>query len=1057
MAVTARQAASCEMRNFTPGIDQKNSEKFSTRPQTVSAGLTKEAARHGISGPVGKANAQMFAFSEIFDQWRGVNFAFMAMNQPAAPSPVERPPGAELLFYEALEKSPEVRGAWLDYVCGGDAALRQEVETLLEDHERARGFLSEEAAAERHAGAGGVESVAERPGTYIGPYKLLEQIGEGGFGTVWVAEQEQPVRRRVALKVIKLGMDTKEVLARFSQERQALALMDHPNIARMFDAGATPLGRPYFVMELVRGVKITEYCDRARLTTGERLRLFMQVCHAVQHAHQKGVIHRDLKPSNILITLHDGVPVPKVIDFGVAKATREQRLSDLTAYTQFQQMIGTPAYMAPEQAEMSGLDVDTRSDIYSLGVLLYELLTGKTPFDHERLLRAGCDEMRRVLREEEPPKPSTFVSTMALDLRTDIARRRSEESGRLVSLIRGDLDWIAMKALEKDRARRYDTASSLAEDIGRHLTSEPVQARPASVAYRLRKMVRRNKLAVAAAAAVLAALVTGLGVSSWMFLREKNARDKEKQALERAVAAEKAQREERTKAENEAVKSTQVAEFLQDMLKGVEPSVAMGRDTTLLREILHRTADRIGRDLKDRPEVETELRHTLAGVYQELGDSKKAIDLYRGALATARKLWGDEHEHVASTLSNLSLALGADGQLTEAESTQRESLAIYRKLRGSEHEDVADVLDSLGGMVRLQGRLPEAESLHREALAMRRKLLGSEHTDTAASLNNLASVLEKRGNLSEAEVLYREALEVLRKQLEPGDPRVATTLNNLAGALKDQNKLAEAGSLHREALAMLRKLHGHEHRHVATSLNNLAAVLEKQGELRGAESLYREALAMRRKLLGDEHPEVATSLNNLAVFLEQRRQLPEAEAMHREALAMNRKLLGDDHPNVAFSLNNLASALAEQGKLAEAETLYRQSLAMSRKLLGDEHPKVGNTFVKLAKALNEQNKRDEFESLVREELAIVRKLTVKDPPRLEAILKDLGVHLYEGKKYAEAEPLLLECYEMRQQKKAPNSKSIRSSVTRLIRHYEAWEKPDKAAEWQRKLDDFRQR
>ena len=341
----------------------------------------------------------------------------------------------------------------------------------------------------------------------------------------------------MALKIIKLGMDTRDVVARFEQERQALALMEHPNIARVLDAGATPTGRPFFVMELVRGVKITDYCDQAKLPTSERLKLFMEVCSAVQHAHQKGVIHRDLKPSNVLVTLHDGVPVPKVIDFGIAKATQQQRFTDLTIYTQFQQMVGTPLYMAPEQAEMSGLDVDTRSDIYSLGVLLYELLTGRTPFDPKRLMQAGYDEMRRMIREEEPQKPSTLLSTMAADVRTDVARQRHSEEAKLVSSIRGDLDWIVMKALEKDRNRRYETANGLAKDIERHLCSEPVQARPPSANYRFRRFVRRNRMLVGAGAGVAAAILIGSGVSAWQAVRAQRGEARATMEAERANAA----------------------------------------------------------------------------------------------------------------------------------------------------------------------------------------------------------------------------------------------------------------------------------------------------------------------------------------------------------------------------------------------------------------------------------------------------------------------------------------------------------------------------------------
>jgi serine/threonine protein kinase/tetratricopeptide (TPR) repeat protein len=437
----------------------------------------------------------------------------------------------EAVFNHALALPLAERTAFLAEACGSDKPLRERVEQLLRSHDQAGDFL------ERNVPPAGATPtvvvsfpISEKPGDTIGRYKIREKLGEGGCGVVYVAEQSEPVRRRVALKVIKLGMDTRSVIARFEAERQALAMMDHPNIAKVLDAGATATGRPYFVMELVRGIRITDYCDQNHLTTSQRLELFTQVCRAVQHAHQKGIIHRDLKPSNILVTLHDGVPVPKIIDFGISKAT-EGRLTDLTVYTELHQFIGTPAYMSPEQAEMSGLDIDTRSDIYSLGVLLYELLTGQTPFDAVALLQAGVDQMRRTIREHEPQRPSTRLSTMLNADLTNIAKRRGAEPPKLIHLIRGDLDWIVMKSLEKDRTRRYETAEGLSMDVQRYLNTEPVIARPPSSFYRFRKLVRRNKTLFAAGAAVATSLVLGLGVSIFLFIKEN-------QAYKRAVLAE---------------------------------------------------------------------------------------------------------------------------------------------------------------------------------------------------------------------------------------------------------------------------------------------------------------------------------------------------------------------------------------------------------------------------------------------------------------------------------------------------------------------------------------
>src|ERR1022692_2491323 len=432
------------------------------------------------------------------------------------------PPNRERKIFEAALElaSEEVRSCYLIGACGADAEMRARIETLLRSYEKIGGFLSMNDANSPAALSAkalvvktGMFRLTEKAGDRVGRYKLLQQIGEGGCGVVYMAEQEEPVRRMVALKVIKLGMDTKGVIARFEAERQALALMDHPNIAKVLDAGATEAGGPYFVMELVRGVKITDYCDQNQLHTRERLDLFVQVCQAIQHAHQKGVIHRDIKPSNILISVNDGVPVPKVIDFGIAKAT-QGRLTDRTLFTAFEQFIGTPAYMSPEQAVMTSLDVDTRSDIYSLGVLLYELLTGKTPFDAKALLQAGLDAMRRTILEVEPPKPSARLSTMLDAERATTASHRQTEPPKLIHLLKGDLDWIVMKCLEKDRGRRYETANGLAADIKRHLNTEPVLARPPSRLYEFQKSIRRHKFGFATAAALFTVLAVGLLVSA---------------------------------------------------------------------------------------------------------------------------------------------------------------------------------------------------------------------------------------------------------------------------------------------------------------------------------------------------------------------------------------------------------------------------------------------------------------------------------------------------------------------------------------------------------------
>ena len=445
------------------------------------------------------------------------------------------------LFFRALEVLPgKERAAFLDAECSKDPQLRQRLEGLLRQFEALGTFLEEpvvsRAELTQYRAEPGV--LTERPGDCIGRYKLIQWVGEGGVGVVYEAEQAEPVRRLVALKIIKLGMDTKQVVARFEAERQALAVMDHPNIAKVFDAGATDTGRPYFVMELVRGIKITEYCDQNSLPTKQRLELFIRVCQAIQHAHQKGIIHRDIKPANVLVSRNDGVPVPKVIDFGIAKTTTDQPMRDNTLFTACEQFVGTPAYMSPEQAELGGQDIDTRTDIYSLGVLLYELLTGKTPFDTRELMAIGLDEMRRTIREREPARPSTRLASMLAEELTATAKRRASEASQLISVLRGDLDWIVIKALEKDRTRRYDTANGLAMDLQRYLDNEPVLARPPGQFYRLNKLVRRNKLAFAAAAGIASALLCGIGASTWQAARATRAG---KEALANARATQQAQ------------------------------------------------------------------------------------------------------------------------------------------------------------------------------------------------------------------------------------------------------------------------------------------------------------------------------------------------------------------------------------------------------------------------------------------------------------------------------------------------------------------------------------
>jgi eukaryotic-like serine/threonine-protein kinase len=662
--------------------------------------------------------------------------------------PVESP-SVRSIFDRAVEIPSEAdRQAFLDEACAAAPEIRREVEALLSAHADAGSFL--DAAAVERPQAGLFEPSVEAPGATIGPYKLLEQIGEGGFGVVFLAEQSAPVKRKVALKVIKPGMDSRAVVARFEAERQALALMDHPNIAKIYDAGMTgsrvegpgtrasnqgspaldsrpsaldpPTGRPYFVMELVPGVPITDYCDQCQLSTRERLELFITVCHAVQHAHQKGVIHRDLKPTNVLVALQDGKAAPKIIDFGVAKALN-QRLTEQTLATGFAQMIGTPLYMSPEQAELSPLGADTRSDVYSLGVLLYELLTGATPFGKDQLHSAGYDEMRRILREEEPPRPSARLSTLAADLATTIAEQRRTEPHRLAQQVHGELDWIVMKCLEKDRSRRYETANSLADDIRRHLHDEPVTAAAPSRLYRAGKFIRRNKFTVIAGSAVLTGLVAGvIGLAMGLV---SQARQRAEAQLNLAIA-------------------------LQSQRKYADAE-------TLFRKGLQSASSATAEDRQR--EATTRLR--LAQVMYERGHPEESERLYRGALASFRNGFPSEDPAIAHAQTTFALLLRAQRRFDEAENLLREAYEIYRRATPADHRATGESATHLANVLITLRRYAEAEPIAREAIRQHQSAIPVDFLALALARVELGRDLIALGKFSEAESQLLDAERVL--------------------------------------------------------------------------------------------------------------------------------------------------------------------------------------------------------------------------------------------------------------------------------------------------------
>jgi tetratricopeptide (TPR) repeat protein len=826
-------------------------------------------------------------------------------------------------------------------------------------------------------------------------------------------------------------------------------------------------------MELVEGPRITDYCSQHELSTLARLDLFVEVCRAVQHAHQKGIIHRDLKPSNILVALQDGKPAPKVIDFGIAKATQEP-LTTETIRTSYQQFLGTPAYMSPEQAGLGLMDVDTRSDIYALGVLLYELLTGHTPFEKRELLQAGVEEMRRVIRETEPPKPSTKLSQelaaikpsqAASDspLRTqnseaEIASfrrlspspkshnspdshsalrtphsaldRRLLQVKELIPRVRGDLDWIVMKCLEKDRARRYESASGLARDVERHLNNEPVTAAAPGAIYRMGKFARRHRLGLAMAATLVLLLAAGGVVSTWQAVRAKRAERREALLRRQAQAAEQASK-------TEAAKSRQVAKFLTDMLDGVGPSVALGRDTKMLREILDKTAQRVGKDLKGQPEVEAELRNTVGNVYEALGDYTRAGDMISQALELRRAVFGPKHPRVADSLTDLGAVLRDRGKPAEAEALFRQALAMRRELLGNEQPDVAKSLSNIGTALLDQGKFTKAEEFYRQALTLHEKLFGAEHADVAVSLHNLGSVLLMEGKNSEAEALFRQVAAMRKKLLGSEHPLLATTLANLGTVLLYEHRFSEAEMAYRETLAMQRKLMGDEHPDVATSLQSLASALQAQDKLSEAELACHQALEMRRKLLpadhpailstaalllsvemrrklfGADHPYYASTLSTLAAIHQGQGRFADAETARRNALAIQREERGPEHPETAVSLSNLGDILRVEGKLDEAETVQRQAAGLLKKALGGEHQLVATAIDILGNILRDEGKLAEAETSHREALAMRGKVLAADHPDIAQSLNDLaGVSRAQGHP-ERAEPLYRQALGMR--------------------------------------------
>jgi len=831
----------------------------------------------------------------------------------------------EKLFHESLNLDPKERRAFLDEECSGDPSLRSEVEKLLAADGSTHGLLE---SVQNDASILAIEIEAGQALPTIDRYKLLHKIGEGGFGEVYSAEQIRPLRRIVALKLLKAGMDTKAVLARFDAERQALALMDHPSIATVHDAGETDRGRPYFVMELVEGNSITAYCDKQKLSLRARLELFRSVCRAVQHAHQKGVIHRDLKPSNILVADAEGQPLPKIIDFGIAKATRAS-ISDATLTTAGQ-LIGTPQYMSPEQAGQGGEDIDTRSDIYSLGVVLYEMLTGSLPLDPDTLRTGGVAEIQQIIRDTDPQRPSTKVSGQR-EQSAEFAAKRSTDVRTLVRRLRGDLDWIVLKSLEKERGRRYETADALALDIERYLNDEPVLAGRPSTAYRLRKAAKRNRVPILVTSFVIASLAVALVMSN----------------------------QERAKAERSRDESEAVTGFLVQMLGAVDPG-AEGRETTV-REVLEKAADGVETELADRPIIRARLMATMGSVYRSLGHFDKSRPLLEGALGLRTEAFGEQHQLVAETQALLGLLLFDTGDYEESRRAYESALATREDIFGPEHTAVASTASGLAAVHWKMGNFAEAEEYYERCIRITREQLGSDDPTLASALTGLAIVLDKTGKYERSGELHEEAIRITAKAKGARHLDVAYATNNLAIIRKHMGNYEEATELYKLARSIWEENLGPDHPLVASAISNLAILLRDTGDLEGARPLLEQALAMRESTLGPDHADVASSLNTLARLHLALDDVDTALPLFERALAIWEQSLGANHPSVALSLEQLAGIKQEQGDWGAARSLLERTLSIREAAFGPNHDIVAISLHNLANLDRDTNQFERAE------------------------------------------------------------------------------------------------
>jgi serine/threonine protein kinase/tetratricopeptide (TPR) repeat protein len=766
----------------------------------------------------------------------------------------------------------------------------------------------------------------------IGPFRLVQMVGTGGMGEVWRAEQTAPFHRTVALKLIKAGMDTRAVVARFESERQALALMEHPNIAKVFDAGATPEGRPYFVMEYVPGLSITSYCDKHRLSIRDRLLLFTQVCEGVQHAHQKAIIHRDLKPSNVLVSEVDQKPVPKIIDFGLAKATGP-RLSQATMYTEAGGVVGTPDYMSPEQAS-SERNIDTRTDVYSLGVILYELLVGMLPFSSQG--GGLTPSVLEKLRADQPTLPSSKIKALGESLE-ESAEKRHEEPQSLRRHLRGELDWIAVKALEHDRSRRYGSPAELAADIQRYLNDEPVLAGPPSTTYRALKFIRRHRFGVGVATVALILLVAF--------------------AVTMALQARRIAKE-RDRANREAAASERVADFMTQMFKVSDPGEARGNSVTA-REILDKASKDVDNGLANDPQLQAQMMNTMGTVYENLGLFSQAEPLLRHALEIRRQMLGNSNKDTLKSMYQLSEVLTWKGNAAEAEKLCGESFEGRRTVLGPENRDTLTSMNWLVWILFIEGQYPEAEKLARQTVEITRRALGPQDKVTLSAMGRLGVILTEERKLPEAEAIQREGVEIRRQTLGPEHPDTLAATSNLATLLHAEGKFSESEKLNRDALPVWERVFGSENAKTLMVVENLAIDVKDQGRYAEAEKLDRGALELELKKFGPDNRSTLITMTNLAETLAGEGNFSEAEQLLRQTVDGKRRTMGPEHPSIFYSLDTLGDVLKKEKRYAESEKIYRQAFDGRSRVLGAANPDTAFSAYALACVLALEGKRDE--------------------------------------------------------------------------------------------------